>query len=384
MPSTELPRYLEVSKEIEARIASGRWRNEQRMPGVREIADEYKVSAGTASRAIQVLRDKGIITSVERSGSYLVDGAEKSNNHWALCFCVTPGPWQNASYSITLSGFDAIARREGLSFAVDVINLDAVLSSRDIARQVKSAMGAGIKGLFFLPSRISVESMERDRLLLSHCRDAGLPVVLIERNMRGDGCELEYDLVGPDDLGGGQRLTEHLQAIGREKIAFVRGCPTSSHNNRLAGYLFAQFKANDPDAATAPLRTPIVLEFRHDLPGKKAYSLLADQIVKDGIDGVICFQDIAAIGLIVELLARGKRVPHDIAVAGFDDLPIGNSFSVGVTTVALDAECIAQHALQIMAERIRKPRSTPIHLVVPGQLIVRESTCAESLSNGST
>ncbi|WP_422932012.1 LacI family DNA-binding transcriptional regulator [Singulisphaera sp. PoT] len=376
MPSTEMPKYLEVSKEIEARISAGRWRGDQRMPAVREIADEYKVSVATASRALQVLRDKGIITSVERSGSYLVDGVEKSGHPWALCFCVTPGPWQNASYSITLSGFEALARREGFSFAADAINLENAITSRDIARQVKHAIGAGIKGLFFLPSRISVESMERDRMLLAHCRDAGLPVVLIERNLRGDSRELECDLVGPDDVGGGQRLAEHLQEIGRRKIAFVRGCSTSSHNDRLAGYLFAQFKGGDTDSPDARPRAPHVLEFRHDLPGKKAYSLLADQIVEDGIDGIICFQDITAIGLIVELLARGRRIPHDVAVAGFDDLPIGNSFSVGVTTYALDAERIAQHALRMMYERIKKPRTPPVHVVVPGRLIVRESTCA--------
>ena len=76
----------------------------------------------------------------------------------------------------------------------------------------------------------------------------------------------------------------------------------------------------------------------------------------------------------VELLTRGLSVPGDVAVAGFDDLPIGNSFTIGVTSYAYPAEGMAEQAVRLARERRQDFTRPPIKVVVPGRLIVREST----------
>jgi hypothetical protein len=81
-----------------------------------------------------------------------------------------------------------------------------------------------------------------------------------------------------------------------------------------------------------------------------------------------------AIGLILELFARGLAVPRDIAVIGFDHLPIGNLFTIGVTTYTYPAEAIVRHALHVMRQRVEQPNAPPIKVSVGGELIVREST----------
>lgn len=111
-----------------------------------------------------------------------------------------------------------------------------------------------------------------------------------------------------------------------------------------------------------------------DLPSKEAYSFLADRLLADGVDGVVCYQDYTAIGLILELLARGVRIPRDLAIVGFDNLPIGNMFAIGVTTYALPAEAVARQALRVMQARMQSPDEPPVKVLVPGQLIVRESS----------
>ena len=65
-----------------------------------------------------------------------------------------------------------------------------------------------------------------------------------------------------------------------------------------------------------------------------------------------------------------------MAVVGFDDLPIGNLFTIGVTTYAYPSEGIAEQAVRLMRERLRDPDRPPIKVVVPGRLIVRESRAA--------
>jgi DNA-binding LacI/PurR family transcriptional regulator len=85
-------------------------------------------------------------------------------------------------------------------------------------------------------------------------------------------------------------------------------------------------------------------------------------------------------GLILELLARRVRIPEDVAVVGFEDLPIGGAFSIGLTTYSPDFEAIACQALRVMASRIDAPDAAPARITVPGRLIVRESAPNGALS----
>ncbi len=372
MTTERRPKYLTISRVIEDQIRRGLWQDGMLLSS-RGIAEEHQVSPVTASRALQVLRDKGLIRTFDRLGSYLAPTApvEGLTTRWALCFRVTPGPWQQATLSTTRAGFQQMARRRGIELDTESFAEGAVGGLAELRRRVERAAAAGVSGLFFLPSRVSGASASEDESILSSCRDAGLPVVLVERNLRGPNRPLEFDLVAMDDLDGGFRCTRHLLDQGRRRVAFVTGSPTSSHEGRLAGYLAALYAFGDHDR-NAP--RPQVLEQDTEIPLKAAYQRLADRILADRVEGVVCFQDYTAIGLILELLTRGARIPREIALTGFDDLPIGDSFALGVTTFAPPAEAIAEEALRLMRRRIEEPSAPALKVLVPGRLIVRESS----------
>jgi LacI family transcriptional regulator len=213
--------------------------------------------------------------------------------------------------------------------------------------------------------------MLHDEAFLRVCHSAEVPVVLLERNLRGNNRPLEHDLAASDDNAGGLDCTQHLLERGRRRIAFITGSPCSSHEDRLAGYLHAMYRAA---SSLASGWKPIVLEQSAGLSDKQTFRELADRVLELQADGVVCYEDYMAMGLILELLARGVRVPADVAVTGFDNLPIGNSFAIGVTTYALASEDIARQALCLMRERVRHPGQRPVKVHVPGELIVREST----------
>ena len=378
MSTSPRPKYLAISLEIESQILSGRaegWR----VPSTRDIAGEHGVSVVTASRALQVLRDKGLIETVGRSRSVLIpvpEPAEKPGparpaERLGLLLRSTPGPWQAASMSVPLAGFVAAARERSIPLEVDLFELDESTSSAELDRQARRAAGLGVAGLFFMPTRLSDALARQDEAFLDACRRAGIAVVLVERNLRGPARPLEYDLVATDDLDGGLASTGHLIEQGRRRVAFVTGSPTSSHEGRVAGYLAALFGASRGDGTP---RNPIVLEQRPELPTKAAYEELTDRLLAEKVDGVVCYQDYTAVGLMIELLTRRTRVPRDIAITGFDNLPIGNSFALGVTTYEYPALPIARQALRVMAARRQDPEAPPIKLLVPGRLIVRESS----------
>ena len=271
MPAASMPKYLDIARSIELQLLG---RDRRKVPSSREIASTYSVSVVTASRAIQVLRDKGLIQTVERSGSFMTPVTTAANSYpcYALVQRSTPGPWFHASLAFSQAGFTAIERQQQVRFETQRFQFDEGTRLSDLQRQARRAAEAGVSGVVLMPSRYKVEAARQDELFLRACQDAGLAIVLIERNLRGIGRVLDYDLVAADDFDGGLRCTQHLLEQGRQRLAFITGSPTSSHEGRLSGYLTALHHA-------ATGWGPFVLEQSSGLDRKVSYVKLADQLI---------------------------------------------------------------------------------------------------------
>lgn len=365
-------KYLRVAQDVESRIAAQQWRKND-FPSVRTLAREYSVSVVTAVRALQVLRDKGIIAAVERSGCYLVDRV--AGERWALALRVTPGPWREATLKVNREGFAKLAdeTKVGVSDVLqwgDDADPDAV---RQLAARAKAD---GVTGAVMLPSRLDEASARQDAACLEGCAKAGIPVVLVQRNLRGHDRLTEWDLVSSDEVDGGRLCTQHLLDQGCRRLAFVTASPTSTHRDRLTGFLHAIFVARQADSSLAE---PVVLTLPN--PDKHTWAATAEQLLAKKVDGVVCYQDYAAMCLILECLRRGARVPQDLAVIGFDNLPLVNAFSIGVSTFSHASDEIARRAIQLLRDRRLDPRRPPVQVVVPGQLIARESSQREAVAS---
>lgn len=372
MPTTALgsSKYLKVAARIEAALQSGAW-DGGKMPSVRGIALEYGISVVTASRALQVLRDKGLIQTIERSGCYRIP--PPTADRWAVCLRLTPGTLQRFTLSLVQSGFQALARRSPMHLAFDAFDLKPSLTRDEAAAAAAQAKADGLKGVFLLPSRVSDADGETDRTFLAGCGDAGLPVVLVERNTRG-ATALTHDLVAIDDVAAARECTEHLLAAGRRRVGIVVASPVSSHHDRVAGYLHAVHEAGQAGRKLPP--QPVVICQPVDLPTKEAHAAVADEVQRHKLDGVVCYQDYTALGLIVELLNRRAKVPDDVAVVGFDNLPLGEDFGISLTTYDYPGEAMAERAVEVMRARVAHPHRPPARVLVPGRLIVRASAPA--------
>jgi len=357
------PKYATIATLIEADIHAGEWERDG-VPSVRGVAAQYSVSPVTASRALQVLRDKGLIRTVERAGCYRTPAAE--TERYTLCLRLTPGPWRSLTEAAARGGFAALARREPTHFDGDPVEPRPGQSLAEAERVAAAALAGGSRGVILLPNRVSEAEAAAERVTIAGCRAAGLPVCLVERNLEGaDG--LPCDLVTLDDFGAGAAATRHLLGLGRRRVGVVVAGATSSHCGRLAGYLYA-LHGQSPAPATHVLRV------QHSVEPKASYQALCDTVLKQKLDAVICFSDYAAVGLIVELMHRGRSVPGDVAVVGFDDLPVGDLLPGGLTTFAYPGEAMAGHAVRLLRDRRARPDRPPAHVLIPSELIVRGST----------
>lgn len=191
-------------------------------------------------------------------------------------------------------------------------------------------------------------------------RLSGVPVVALDRDLPG----LKAVRVGADHQAGGRMMADHLLDLGHDRIAVI-GAPAHSApvRARLRGVLDRL-----AEAGLAPLN--VELGAVHDFDACRA---LAEKALDHHPSAVIGTTDIAAIGAIHAAIARGLRIPADLAVLGFDDLPAARYVIPALTTVAQPLTQIAEEAVaQVIALIAGDPLPPPAPFVLT--LIRRQTT----------
>jgi DNA-binding LacI/PurR family transcriptional regulator len=247
-----------------------------------------------------------------------------------------------------------IAEERGWTVHIDQTDGTAERERRMIAGPV----GQSVDGVICSPWAVDPEELSR--------LATGPLVLLGERAGAG-----RLDHVAIDNVAASAAATEHLAGLGRRRIAAV-GAQPHLHNDtarlRLEGYRSALAAAGlpAPDELVVPVRT------LHRPDGAAAMARLLT--LPEPVDAVFCFTDELALGAVRTLAEHGLRVPHDVAVVGFDDIVDGRYAVPSLTTIAPDKEQLARLALDCLADRIADPDRPDRDLVAGHRLLVREST----------
>lgn len=176
---------------------------------------------------------------------------------------------------------------------------------------------------------------------------------------------LNYCSVSGDNLGGGKLAAQHLLHSGRQTIAFLGGPPDElTVQLRLQGFM-AEIKAAGRQ-----------LEPHQQAYGDYSYASgmttmlrLLDQA--PGLQGVFVNSDLMAIGAIQAIQQRGLRVPHDVAVIGYDDLPIAAYNNLPLTTIRQNIPLAGKLLAQNLVQHLETGVIT--HVTLPVELVIRET-----------
>lgn len=333
---------------------------------IKDVARAAGVSVATVSRAMNgadnVLPDtKARILEAARNLRFTPSGAARSliTRRTDTIGALLPD-LHGEYFSELIRGIDQAARARGLHLLVSSSHGDA-----DEAAAALRAMNGRVDGLL-------VMSPHADAEFLSHNLPGSLPAVLINTAVDMP----EHARFAVDNFGGAKAMTRHLAASGRKRIAFIGG-PDGNHEaaERLRGYRAGLAAAKG--AARAELL------FDGDFSEAAGWSAGRRMVQsKQRPDAVFAANDMMAVGCLAALAEAGLRVPDDIAVAGFDDIPIARYVSPSLTTIrvpiaalgaaALDALC---RALARLSDKAAGPLTPPepISVVMPVELVVRSS-----------
>ncbi|MCX4234925.1 LacI family DNA-binding transcriptional regulator [Streptomyces sp. NPDC020707] len=194
--------------------------------------------------------------------------------------------------------------------------------------------------------------------------DMGLPTVLAGR--RSPAESLAH--VHSDNAGGAATAVGHLLARGRRTIATISGpLDMDVARSRLQGWREALEKSGH-DASERLVASG---DFTEE-GGEAAMRSLLEQV--PSLDGVFVASDVMAAGALVELRRQRRRVPEDVAVVGFDDSIIARHTNPPLTSVRQPIEEIGETIARLLLEEIGNPEEPRRHVVLPTELVVRESS----------
>lgn len=180
---------------------------------------------------------------------------------------------------------------------------------------------------------------------------------------RSDDDRVSY--VDVDNRGSAQQITSHLLRFGRRRVATITGpsfAPAAV--DRLAGYRAA--------IEAFGLCVDENLIYEGDFSERSGRSAIR-ALLEHRPDAVFVASDRMAAGARDEIRTAGLRVPDDIALAGFDDMPLAAEMEPPLTTIRQRPEKLGEAALSLLLDLIADPASPPKRMILPTELIVRAS-----------
>jgi LacI family transcriptional regulator len=296
---------------------------------IKDVAKAARVSVATVSRA---LNGSGNVT--DKTGRHVRaiaaqlgyiphEGARSLSSRRTQCVGAVLPDLYGEFFSELIRGIDRVARAHGLHLLLSSSHGDVAEAAAALR-----AMRGRVDGLLVMSPHVDSEVLEKNL-------HPTMPTVLV--NTR-DGGE-RYSALMIDNYGGASAMVRHLVGRGHRHIAMLAG-PEANFDarERLAGY-------TDTLKHLLPKARPHVLrgDFTEESGYRAGRRLLS---MSERPDAIFAANDMMAIGCLFALNEGGLNVPRDIALAGFDDIPIARYVSPPLTTVRVRIAELGELALE--------------------------------------
>lgn len=360
------PLHQQVAAALRQRLATGEFPPGAALPSELTLQQEYGVSRATVRHALETLQREGLLQRRAGRGTYVAPRGPTAvaPAGYRPCIGLVAARLSSLFLMDMLRGAEAEAEARGYDLLVANSNHDPQQERARIERLRRR----GVAGVLVEPAPgTALESYYHD------LTGMGYPLLMLDRRYP----ELGVDFVGVDNTKATQELVAHLIARGHRRIAYFLGLewPTSTAQERLHGYEQALRLAGlpwDPALVVHPIGapgdpfTPAVVA---------AVQRLLALPTNQRPTALCCLNDATALEVLRVLRSEGLRVPEDIALTGFDDLPYAAHLEVPLTTVAQPREQLGSTGARLLIDRIEGQRGAqPVAVRLPTRLLVRRSS----------
>jgi LacI family transcriptional regulator len=331
----------------------------KRLGTIREIAKAAGVSTATVSRVLNnpasVRADKrdAVVRIVEQN-DYINDGMARAlAGGRSMTIGLVIPTITNSIYASSTQAIQRLAQRAGYSVILVVSDFDPELETQLIRRLVERRVDGMI-----------LTGGERDEAVFRMLERQAIPYVLTWRLAPTSN----RPCVSFDNYAAGRLAMDHLIALGHRRIGLI--CGRSDVNDRAKERRRA-FEDSLNEIGIAPDPELIFERDFEFIEGGTAMHRMLE--ASEPPTAVFAANDIQAIGAISQCRDAGLRVPEDISIIGFDDLPIARFSAPKLTTVHVPASAMGRLAATRLLQLIEGETVTTPD-VLPVELIVRQST----------
>ena len=322
------------------------------------VAEKAGVSVNTASRAINNkpdinLETKKRILQIAKELGYIRNAAAvalRTKKTGTIGVVIADN--RNPFYAEVLNGMEEAAREK--NYHIILANTQRDYKKEEEA--INLLLAKRVDGLLITP----VQDKDDD---IKNLIDANIPFVIVGRDFEN----IEVDAVYNDEVKGGFLATEYLINKGHKRIALIDGfLYKSPARGRLEGYKKALKKYGVP--------TDDALVSVGDIDVKDGYERTR-QLFEKGLDftAIFAYNDIMAFGAMQTIKEKGLRIPEDIGLVGYDDIPFSSLISPSLTTIRLKKQDLGIESVELLLSRINGNRKKIKKVMLRVELQIRET-----------
>jgi len=322
------------------------------------VAEKAGVSVNTASRAINNKSDineetkKKVLKIAQKLGYVRNATAVALRTRETRTIGVAIADNRNPFYAEVLNGMEEAAREK--NYHIILANTQRDYKKEEEA--INLLLAKRVDGLLITP----VQDKDDD---IKNLIDANIPFVIVGRDFEN----IEVDAVYNDEVKGGFLATEYLINKGHKRIALINGfLHKSPAKGRLEGYKKALKKYGIPfDDALVSFG---------DIDVKDGYERTKQMLEKDlDFTAIFAYNDMMAFGSMQAIKEKGLRIPENIGLVGYDDIPFCSLMDPALTTIRLNKQELGIESVKLLLYRINGSRKKVKKIMLDVELIRRET-----------
>jgi LacI family transcriptional regulator len=351
----------QVENIILAKIESGEWPVDSKIPSERDLSIKLDVSRTTVRNAVQALTTRGMFDRKIGQGTFvrqrlgLPSFPPKHSAKGTFGYVVCKERSQRKPISSEAFYFDVFAGIEEESVRSGRHMLFSYLDEGS-ADEVEA-----FKAFLDKVDGVVIEEA-RDEAFLDLVQRSGVPAALLAPTATHEG----LDCVTMDLGAGVRRAVGYLRKLGHEKIAIVNG-PLAIESARVRCAAWREEMAESFDEGLSC--------GGEGWSAEAGYAAVSELLVRrPDATALFCANDLLAVGALSALAKLGLRVPEDVSVVGFDDTELARHAAPPLTTMRIYSRDMARSAVKRVLERIEGGVLPAVKMEYPIDLIVREST----------
>ena len=325
---------------------------------LRMVAEKAGVSVNTASRAINNkpdinIKTKKLVLKIAKELGYIRNAAAvalRTKKTGTVGVVIEDN--RNPFYAEVLNGMEVAAREK--NYHIIFANTQRDYKKEEEA--INLLLAKRVDGLLIAP----VQDRDDD---IKNLIEANIPFVIVGRDFEN----IELDAVYNDEVKGGFLATEYLIKKGHKSIALIDGfLHKSPAKGRLEGYKKAlkKYGISMDDALVSV----------GDIDVKDGYERTKQLFEKElDFTAIFAYNDMMAFGAMQAIREKGLRIPEDIGLIGYDDIPFCSLMDPALTTIRLKKQELGIESVKLLLSHINGNRKKPKKIMLDVDIIARKT-----------